>query len=121
MEKPYSTMEFQPCFLLLAKFRQKAKFKNWKLESEVVLRVFKRQKWGKKLVKIKIKSIFGSECVAKNIQGWLKFCIAYGVYSQIWLNFPKASILFTTNFFLGAFHLSKNNEDGSCQLRMVGL
>jgi hypothetical protein len=35
-----------------------------------------------------------------------------------WLK--TSSILFTTNFFLDAFHLSKNNEDGSCQLRMVG-
>jgi hypothetical protein len=35
-----------------------------------------------------------------------------------WLK--TSSILFTTNFFLDAFHLSKNNEDGSCQLRMGG-
>jgi hypothetical protein len=36
-----------------------------------------------------------------------------------WLK--TSSILFTTNSFLGAFHLSKNNENGSCQLGMVGL
>jgi hypothetical protein len=32
-----------------------------------------------------------------------------------------SSILFTTNFFLGAFHPSKDNEYDGCQLRMVGL
>jgi hypothetical protein len=29
--------------------------------------------------------IFVSQCVAKNIEGWLKFCISYMIYSQIWL------------------------------------
>jgi hypothetical protein len=32
--------------------------------------------------------IFGSEDATKDIEGWLKFCISYPVYSQIWLILP---------------------------------
>jgi hypothetical protein len=32
--------------------------------------------------------MFGFQCVVKNKKGWLKFCISYVAYSQIWLNIP---------------------------------
>jgi hypothetical protein len=34
-------------------------------------------------------SILGFQCVAKNIEGSLKICTSYLVYSQICLNFPQ--------------------------------
>jgi hypothetical protein len=30
--------------------------------------------------------MFGFECVAKDIEGWLLFCTSCLVYSQLWLN-----------------------------------
>jgi hypothetical protein len=33
----------------------------------------------------------------------------------------QGSNLFTTNFFLDAFNPRKKNEDGNCQVKMVGL
>jgi hypothetical protein len=42
-------------------------------------------------------SSFVSQCVAKNIEGWLKFCISYMIYSQIWLNLPRMTVTFSTS------------------------
>jgi hypothetical protein len=42
-------------------------------------------------------SIFVSQCVAKNIEGRLKFCISYMIYSQIWLNLPRMTVTFSTS------------------------
>jgi hypothetical protein len=43
-------------------------------------------------------SIFGFQCVAKNIEGKLDTCIWYLVYSQIWLQHPQEDVHFSYIF-----------------------
>ncbi len=61
----------------MAIFFPKIKNQNSKLENEMILKVFNHQKWDKKISKILPNSIVGFQCVAKNIEGWLKFCTSY--------------------------------------------
>lgn len=55
---------------LVVKVRQKAKFLKKKKKDEVILEGFHRQHWEKKIRQF---SIFSFQCVAINIEDWLKF------------------------------------------------
>jgi hypothetical protein len=54
--------------------------------------------------------VFGFQCVAKDMEGWLKFCTSYMVYSHIWLNLPKNDGHFFYIFLLMIVTLAKNKK-----------
>jgi hypothetical protein len=54
----------------------------------MIWEIFSHQKRGKKGENSQI-GICGFHCVAKNIEGWLKICSLFVVYSQDLLNLPK--------------------------------
>jgi hypothetical protein len=60
--------------------RKKSKMKRFWNEG------FTHQKWrGKKITRF----LHFFQCVAINIKAWLKICISYLIYSQIWLYGPR--------------------------------
>jgi hypothetical protein len=54
----------------------------------VIWEIFSHQKWGKKGAKNSQIGICGFHCVAKNIEGWLKICTLFVVYTP---GFTKSS------------------------------
>jgi hypothetical protein len=79
-------------FFLLVKFHPKMKTKiqnseNWFCRFSVARSEEKKSK-------IHQIHILGFHCVAKTIEQWLKICMLFLVYSQIWLNLPGLLPLF---------------------------
>jgi len=73
---------------LLEKFRQKAKLETKELKKKWFWR-FSVSRCARKKRENQHIHIFNFYCVAKNIEGWLKICTLFLVYSQIWLNLPR--------------------------------
>jgi hypothetical protein len=64
----------------------------------VIWEVFTRQKWKKKISKKIQVFILGFSVGSQNIEGQLKICSSYLIYSQIWLNFPRDACQFFYTF-----------------------
>jgi hypothetical protein len=71
---------------------------------------FESPKVKKKINKSCHISIVGFQCVAKNIERWLNFCVSYLNYSQIWLNLLRDNRHFSYIFLWMVATLAPNKN-----------
>jgi len=107
----YNITWYQP-FFLLTKFREKENFKiikvkNLKMKWLWRFSIARSEGKNSKIFQI---SIFGFQCVAKDMEGWFKFDTSYMVYSHIWLNIPKNDCHFFYIFLLMIVTLAKKRN-----------
>lgn len=68
------------------------------IENEAILEGFKSPEV-RKIIKTRKISTLGFQCAAISIEGYFKFLISYGVYSQIWLNLLGVIAIFFTSSY----------------------